>query len=74
MKYVFIKLIRLYQSTPLHAHSYCRFIPTCSEYAIIALDRFGIFKGSFLVLKRIIRCHPNGKSGIDLVPEKKTRE
>ena len=68
MKYILIKLIKLYQRTPLHAHSYCRFIPTCSEYAIIALERFGFIKGSILSIKRIIRCHPKGKYGIDLVP------
>lgn len=71
MKHLLIKLIKLYQNTPLHAHSSCRFIPTCSEYSIIAIDRFGVFKGSLLSIKRIFRCHPFGKSGIDLVPEKK---
>lgn len=71
MKKIFIKIIELYQITPLHSHSNCRFIPTCSEYAKIAIDRFGFIKGMILSLKRIIRCHPFGKSGIDLVPEKK---
>ena len=69
MKYLLIKIIRLYQITPLHSHSSCRFIPSCSEYAIIAIDRFGAYKGSILAFKRILKCHPRGKSGIDLVPE-----
>ena len=70
MKYIAVKIIKLYQCTPLHAHSYCRFIPTCSEYAIIVLERFGFFKGSIMAFKRILRCHPKGKSGIDLPKEK----
>lgn len=46
----------------------CRFTPTCSEYAIIALRRYGFFKGLFLSIKRILRCRPGGKSGYDPVP------
>ena len=69
MKNVLIKLIKLYQITPLHSHSYCRFVPTCSNYAIIAIERFGVLKGSMLAIKRIVRCRPHGSSGIDLVPE-----
>ena len=71
MKKLIIKLIKLYQSTPLHCHSSCRFIPTCSNYAIEAFERHGLLKGFYLSLKRIIRCHPGGKKGIDLVPTKK---
>lgn len=63
-----IKLINLYQSTPLHAHSNCRYIPTCSEYARVSIERFGACKGLWLSIKRIIRCNPFGGSGIDLVP------
>lgn len=70
MTKLLIKLIKLYKRTPLHSHSYCRFIPTCSDYAITALDRFGLFKGSLLAIRRILRCRPHGKSGIDLVPPK----
>ena len=68
-----IKIVKLYQRTPLHSHSNCRFIPTCSEYMIIALERFGTIDGLKLGIKRILRCHPNGKSGIDLVPENKKK-
>lgn len=46
----------------------CRFQPTCSEYAAVALKRFGAFKGGWLMLKRIGRCHPWGGSGYDPVP------
>lgn len=70
MKKLLIKLIELYQKTPLSSHSKCRFIPTCSEYAKTSIMRFGSIKGLYLAIKRILRCHPGGKSGIDLVPEK----
>ena len=47
----------------------CRFQPTCSEYAIEALQRHGVFRGSWLAAKRIGRCHPWGGSGYDPVPD-----
>ncbi|MBC8212573.1 MAG: membrane protein insertion efficiency factor YidD [Gammaproteobacteria bacterium] len=50
--------------------SRCRYLPTCSEYAIEAIDRFGTIKGGWLALKRIFSCHPWGKSGYDPVPPK----
>ncbi len=72
MKKILIKLIKFYQILPLHTHSACRFYPTCSNYAIEALEVHGFFKGSFLAIKRILKCNPfNKKSGIDLVPPKK---
>ena len=46
----------------------CRFAPSCSEYALEALERFGAFKGSWLAARRILRCHPWGGSGYDPVP------
>ena len=46
----------------------CRFDPTCSSYALQALERHGAVKGSWLAMKRIVRCHPWGGSGIDPVP------
>ena len=47
----------------------CRFEPTCSEYAITAINRYGIIRGMYLFMKRIIRCHPFGGDGCDPVPE-----
>ena len=49
----------------------CKFYPTCSEYGIIAIERFGPLKGSFLTLWRVIRCSPLTSGGYDPVPEKK---
>ena len=48
----------------------CRFHPTCSNYAIISIKKFGIFKSIFLIIKRIFKCHPWGDSGYDPVPDK----
>ena len=62
-----IFLIKLYQVTPLHSHSMCRFTPTCSEYTKIAIEKYGIFKGIKLGIKRILKCHPKGKYGYDPV-------
>lgn len=47
----------------------CRYTPTCSEYAQTSVMRFGVFKGGWLALKRIMSCHPWGSSGYDPVPE-----
>jgi hypothetical protein len=65
----FILLVRFYQLciSPLKPPT-CRFTPTCSEYAIQALRKHGPFKGLFLAIKRILRCHPWGGSGYDPVP------
>jgi hypothetical protein len=63
-------LIRLYQVTlsPLLPPA-CRFEPTCSRYAYQAIDRFGFFKGGWLAVRRIGRCHPFHPGGYDPVPE-----
>ena len=61
--------IRCYQRyvSPLTPPS-CRFTPTCSQYAVEALSKHGPFKGLYLTLRRLLRCHPWGGSGYDPVP------
>lgn len=66
MKKLLIKLINLYQITPLHSHTMCRFTPTCSEYMKECIERYG-YKGIIKGIKRIFRCHPFGKIGYDPV-------
>jgi len=66
---LFILLIKFYQRTiSVLLPPSCRFTPSCSNYAIEALRKHGLFKGSFLTIKRISRCHPWGGSGHDPVP------
>ena len=55
------------------APSDCRYLPTCSEYAYIALVRFGTIRGGWLALKRLVRCHPWAKGGLDPVPDHRWR-
>ena len=67
-----IWLIRLYQDKISHfLPGRCRFTPSCSAYGIQALERFGAVKGSWLTIKRILRCNPWGGQGNDPVPEPK---
>ncbi|MCM1053682.1 MAG: membrane protein insertion efficiency factor YidD [Ruminococcus sp.] len=72
MRRLLIKLIRLYQSMPIEMHKACRFYPSCSNYAIEALETHGLIKGLYLSIRRILRCNPFNKDNIvDLVPPKK---
>lgn len=70
MKHIIIKIIKLYQSIPGSFHDQCRFTPTCSDYAIEAINTYGALKGGYLSIKRVLRCHPFGKTGYDPVPKK----
>ena len=77
IKRFLIGSIRFYKKyiTPVKANipflffsSNCRYTPTCSQYAIEALEKYGAMKGSFLAVKRILRCNPFAKGGYDPVP------
>lgn len=76
MKWLFLKLIRLYQATLSFDHGpmkrfypggYCRFYPSCSQYTYEAVEKYGCFKGGWLGLKRICRCNPWNPGGEDPV-------
>lgn len=69
MKRLLLLLISFYQHwiSPLKPPS-CRYIPTCSEYARIAVERYGARKGGMLAIRRILRCHPFHEGGYDPVP------
>jgi putative membrane protein insertion efficiency factor len=71
MKHIFIFFIKSYKRfiSPLKPKC-CRFYPTCSTYSIEAINRFGAFRGIYLSIRRILRCHPFNIGGIDYVPDK----
>ena len=71
MKRAVIWLIRFYrrQISPHKKKPCCRYIPTCSEYALTAVERFGVFRGGGMAVWRILRCNPFSKGGYDPVPE-----
>jgi hypothetical protein len=75
-KKIVIAIIKLYQHTlsfdhgflkGYYPHGFCRFRPTCSDYAIDAIDKYGVFRGTFMAIKRILRCNPWNKGGYDPV-------
>ncbi len=71
MKVILISLIKAYRSwiSPLFLPS-CRFQPTCSQYSLEAIEKFGTFRGTYLAIKRILSCHPFHPGGYDPVPDK----
>ncbi len=73
MKKLLIFLIQTYQMTvsPWFSGGSCRYTPTCSQYAIEAIRVHGVFRGSLLAARRILRCNPFFKGGYDPVPPKK---
>ncbi len=68
MKRILIFIIKCYQIvlSPIFPNS-CRFSPTCSEYSIQAINKYGVVKGGFMAVKRIIRCNPFNSGGYDPV-------
>ncbi len=74
MKRLLIMLIRIYQKIPGPWHNACRHIPTCSNYAIEAIEIYGSFKGGLMAFRRILRCNPFGTSGYDPVIKEDVNE
>ena len=70
IKKILIFIIRLYQKyiSPLKKTSTCIYTPTCSSYAAQALEKYGVIKGLYLTVRRLLRCHPFHKGGFDPVP------
>ncbi|WP_062198041.1 membrane protein insertion efficiency factor YidD [Massilibacterium senegalense] len=75
MKRFLLAIIRFYQKfiSPIKPPT-CRFYPTCSHYGYEAISRFGPWKGLYLTIKRLLKCHPFHPGGVDLVPEKNTNK
>jgi len=67
VKHIIIFFIRIYQALPLSSHYMCRHIPTCSNYTIEAINKYGIIKGGKMSIKRILNCRKNGTFGYDPV-------
>lgn len=67
MKKIVICLIQWYRRylSPLKKHSTCRFLPTCSEYAVLAIEKYGLLKGGIKAVYRILRCNPFCRGGVD---------
>lgn len=66
MKKIILKSLVFYKKY-LSRGNHCRFVPSCSEYSYQAVEKYGVFKGLFLSLKRIVRCNPLSKGGQDLL-------
>ncbi len=70
IKKILLSAIKFYQMciSPYKGGACCRFYPTCSQYTYEAINKYGALKGSFLGIKRILKCHPFHKGGYDPVP------
>lgn len=70
MKNILLVVIKIYRRflSPLKIQPTCIYIPTCSEYAAEAINKYGSIKGTYLATKRLLRCHPFAKGGYDPVP------
>ena len=70
MKRILIAFVRFYQKylSPLKKSGTCKYLPTCSEYALLAIERYGALRGGWMSFKRILRCHPFHEGGYDPVP------
>jgi putative membrane protein insertion efficiency factor len=71
MRLILVSVLRFYKYfiSPLLGNN-CRFYPSCSAYAVDSLNKHGVIIGSYLTVKRIVKCHPYHEGGIDPVPEK----
>lgn len=67
MKRILLALIRFYRAaiSPYKGGPCCRFVPTCSEYAMQAVEKYGAVKGGYLAVRRLLKCHPFHKGGYD---------
>lgn len=70
MKKWMIRLIKFYRQciSPRKMYTRCKYIPTCSQYGIEAIEKYGALKGGYLTVKRVCRCNPFSKGGYDPVP------
>jgi len=75
MRSVFLGMIRLYQVTLSRVlPPTCRFVPSCSQYSYEAIARYGVWRGGWLAIKRVSRCHPFNPGGHDPVPDLEEEE
>jgi uncharacterized protein len=71
LAWILLRLLDLYRATAIMRSPRCRFLPTCSTYAVEAVRTHGAIRGSWLAMRRVGRCHPWNPGGIDPVPPRK---